>query len=431
MDPSKYSRIIQNLGNIREETAITLFDIVKLLFKKIIFGDKEIQTIHELWFEKEEIKVDKEYYRLIQSLINIFTNHFSDQQSFKEKLLMEEIISLFRNTKYFCLYNYLIELSNLCVLEEKYYTEIFRSLYILGIKRGTPVNAILIDTLKDFTENDFIKQSKFYPQIKSIKYENINESFMKNILLLFKFIKSNEDETKIKHQIIMLENHDDQSSVSTNVENNNNDDKNLNEAMKNSANRNTKKRISIPQKTEKMQQTLNKDIINNKNPEVNIKGENTNEIQNEDDKNKLDKIELENEKDIIKENEIKINGADIQNDNIEKSISDYSLDELLNYIKVKSEEFKDEAQDKDKDIEKNNYMTLNSILAIIQMNNGLNNRFFLILQQLGKYKDTIKEIENSQSSQKIIAEHKIEIEKLIIEVNTMKSVFNLLKYLLL
>ena len=59
MDPSKYSRIIQNLGSIREETAITLFDIVKLLFKKIIFGDKEIQTIHELWFEKEEIKVDK------------------------------------------------------------------------------------------------------------------------------------------------------------------------------------------------------------------------------------------------------------------------------------------------------------------------------------------------------------------------------------
>ena len=236
MDPSKYSRIIQNLGNIREETAITLFDIVKLLFKKIIFGDKEIQTIHELWFEKEEIKVDKEYYRLIQSLINIFTNHFSDQKSFKEKLLMEEIVSLFRNTKYFCLYNYLIELSNLCVLEEKYYTEIFRSLYILGIKRGTPVNAILIDTLKDFTENDFIKQSKFYPQIKSIKYENINESFMKNILLLFKFIKSNEDEAKIKHQIIMLENHDDQSSVSTYVENNDNDDKNLSEAMKNSVN---------------------------------------------------------------------------------------------------------------------------------------------------------------------------------------------------
>ena len=129
----------------------------------------------------------------------------------------------------------------------------------------------------------------------------------------------------------------------------------------------------------------------------------------------------------MKENEIKINGADIQNDNIEKSISDYSLDELLNDIKVKSEEFKDEAQDKDKDIEKNNYMTLNSILAIIQMNNGLNNRFFLILQQLGKYKDTIKEIENSQSSQKIIAEHKIEIEKLLIEVNTMKSVVESLK----
>ena len=148
----------------------------------------------------------------------------------------------------------------------------------------------------------------------------------------------------------MLENHDDQSAVSTNVENNDNNDKNLNEVMKNSANtspikeeqssnnlkgtipsieeekapsENTnlsmdaeiqKKEALYSQKTEKMQQTHDKDIINNKNPE-------------------LDKIELENEKDIIKENEIKINGADIQNDNIEKSISDYSLDELLNDIK--------------------------------------------------------------------------------------------------
>lgn len=176
---------------------------------------------------------------------------------------------------------------------------------------------------------------------------------------------------------------------------------------------------------EKINQTLDKGMINNKNPEVNIKDENINEIQNEDDKNKLDKIKLENEKGKIQENEIKISGAYIQNDNIEKSISDYSLDDLLNYIKVKSEEFKDEPkiQDKDKDIEKNNYMTLNSTLTMFQMHN----RFFLILQQLDKYKDTIKEIKSSQSSQKIITEHKIEIEKILIEVNVMKSVVESLK----
>ena len=73
---------------------------------------------------------------------------------------------------------------------------------------------------------------------------------------------------------------------------------------------------------------------------------------------------------------------------------------------MKSEEFKDEAQDKDKDIEKNNYMTLNSTLAIIQMNN----RFFLILQQLDKYKDTIKEIENSQSSQKYLPNTRLRLK---------------------
>ena len=138
---------------------------------------------------------------------------------------------------------------------------------------------------------------------------------MKNFLLLFKFIKSNEDEAKIKHQIIMLENHDDQSSVSTYVENNDNDDKNLSEAMKNSVNTSSikeeqnsynvkgtippieekkdpsentnlsmdvdiqKKEALYPQKTEKMQQTHDKDIINNKNPESDKKNQRMRKIK--------------------------------------------------------------------------------------------------------------------------------------------------------
>ena len=132
---------------------------------------------------------------------------------------MKEIITYFINTKYFCSYRDLIELSNLLNIEEQYYIQIFCSLIILGIKKGTPINAILIDTLKDFTQSDLIKKSKFYSQIKSIKYENVNESFIKNFLLLFKLIKLNEDEEKIKRQIAILKNQDEQSSVSNNSEN--------------------------------------------------------------------------------------------------------------------------------------------------------------------------------------------------------------------
>ena len=132
---------------------------------------------------------------------------------------MKEIITYFINTKYFCSYRDLIELSNLRNIEEQYYIQIFCSLIILGIKKGTSINAILIDTLKDFTQSDLIKKSKFYSQIKSIKYENVNESFIKNFLLLFKLIKLNEDEEKIKRQIAILKNQDEQSSVSNNSEN--------------------------------------------------------------------------------------------------------------------------------------------------------------------------------------------------------------------
>ena len=78
MEPNKYSPLIEFLGIIKEENAEASSYKIKFLFKKFIFGDKEIPTIHEMWFDKDEIKNDKEYYQIIQSLINTFINHFSD-----------------------------------------------------------------------------------------------------------------------------------------------------------------------------------------------------------------------------------------------------------------------------------------------------------------------------------------------------------------
>ena len=48
---------------------------------------------------------------------------------------------------------------------------------------------------------------------------------------LYKLIKSNGDEEKIKNQLVVLENPEDQSSISTNIENIDNEDKKLNEGI--------------------------------------------------------------------------------------------------------------------------------------------------------------------------------------------------------
>ena len=507
MEQNNYSRLVELLGNVKENNAITELDNLKVLFKKFIFGDKEITSLHELWFEKEEIKADIEYYQLINSLISAFIKHLSDEKSFKDNSLAKEIISIFKKTKYFCLFNYLVELSYFLELGEQYFTEISCALYILGIKKGTPLNAILIEILKDFTQDEFIENSKFYSQIKSINYETINESFLKNLLCLYKLIKTNGGEEKIKNQIMFLENPEDQSSISTNIENMDNEDKKLNEGIKNfqaiSPNKDkqdlntedneknnnlqgdtsliikekdiletrkltmdkdkeeiknkdindnihkTKKEIIDSREVEEKTESVDNDKIKSKNPEV--VEEINYEIQNEDiNKNKViqknddvsvvknhsnndekipkkeennGKLEstksLDNNNNIIQEKEDEINDIHIQNNNIKQTYSDYSLEELLNFIKKKSELFKEDEKDKDK--EKN--IILNLVLPIFQMHN----RFNLIAQQLSICKNTIKEIEASQLSQRIIAEHKIEIEKILVEINVIKSAIELFK----
>ena len=108
---------------------------------------------------------------------------------------------------------------------------------------------------------------------------------------------------------------------------------------------------------------------------------------------------------------------DIQNNNTKKTYSDYSLEELLNFIKKKPELFKGDEKNKNKNI------ILNLVFPIFQMHN----RFNLIVQQLSISKNTIKEIEVSQLSKRIIAEHKIEIEKILVEINVIKSAIELLK----
>lgn len=147
--------------------------------------------------------------------------------------------------------------------------------------------------------------------------------------------------------------------------------------------------------------------------------------ENKDNKKETSEIEsaksLKNKNIIIQENGDETSGIDIKNNNIKENFSDYSLEQLLNSVKKQSED--ESTKDKDNGQDQNKNMILNVVLPIFQMNN----RFYLIVQQLAICKNTIKEIEASQLSQRKIIEHKIEMEKLLIEINAMKSVIELLK----
>ena len=198
--------------------------MIKLSFKKVFLGNGEIQEINSLWFEKEEIKKDAEYYNLVCSLIDKFLEHCTAKNSFNVILFSKDVLSIIQKTKYFSIYSNLIEISKLFDVAEEYYIDIICSLYILGTKRETPVNEYFIDTLKDFSQDDIIKNSAYYSRIEAFKYEDINENLMKNLLILYNLIINKGDEEKIISQISLVENPEgnkDQriSTLSTNFEN--------------------------------------------------------------------------------------------------------------------------------------------------------------------------------------------------------------------
>ena len=113
-------------------------------------------------------------------------------------MLAKEILTLFGNTKYLNIYSNFMEISNHFGLGDPHYIDIGCGLYNVGLKKGTPVHSILIEIIKDFSEEEIIKESRYYSQIKSVNYENISETFMKNMLfLLYNLIISKAESKKL------------------------------------------------------------------------------------------------------------------------------------------------------------------------------------------------------------------------------------------
>ena len=74
MDDEKYQKLIDVLSNV-EENELEEYEQVKLLFKGFTFPNNKIPEKKNLWFEKDEIRKDSEYYETIIKIIDSFLRY--------------------------------------------------------------------------------------------------------------------------------------------------------------------------------------------------------------------------------------------------------------------------------------------------------------------------------------------------------------------
>ena len=439
MEQEKFIAFINVVSDMDEMPEQNKLLPIKMLFKQFFLDKEEISDFKELWFEQEEIKKDDEYYQAIISSINAFLNYCSDNKSFNDEKFAEEIKRIFQSKRFSVIYSSLIELSIMLDLGDKYYIEVICGLLSLGCKKGTHANKYLIETLEVFAEDPLISDSQYFNQIKTIVYENIDETFLKNLSTLFNFILSNEREDKIKIQINkIIENEENgnqrKSSVSTNIENLENDinDNKIEEKVICSAEKEKSlinAEIAEKQNNESLSMITEKEPFKEEKAGVNKNNEKASIISIHDkkkDKDSDSKDEI-SENTSIKQEKLLI-GIIESNNTIKKEqnnsinyICDIFKKELCNY-KGNEEKELIENEDKIENSEKLKNYLKKFAKSMIQRQNRYNS----ILTQISELKRTIKEFVILQESQKDIYNDKIELEKNELIITGMK-IFTLLK----
>ena len=71
------------------------------MFRNFIFPGNKIPENKNIWFEKDKIKKDSEYYETIIKIIDIFLKYCLKEESFSLISLSEEINNIFVNSKFF------------------------------------------------------------------------------------------------------------------------------------------------------------------------------------------------------------------------------------------------------------------------------------------------------------------------------------------
>ena len=202
MDDKKFKKLIDVLSNINEE-ALEKYEQVKLLFLRFIFLNDKTPQKKNILFQKDEIRKDSEYYKTIIQIIDSFLKYCENKESFK----------------------YILEISKTLELSEEYFIEIISDLLCLGHKKESAINSFFVDSIKEFSLDERIQNSKYSSLIKDIEYQNIDQDFLCDLNSLFSLILNNGSEENIKILIKKLKKSEKSkgqriSSVSTNFENN-------------------------------------------------------------------------------------------------------------------------------------------------------------------------------------------------------------------
>ena len=224
MDEEKYKKLHDILSNI-DENEYEKYEQVKYLFKRFIFLENQIVDKKSLWFEKDEIKQDSEYYEVIIKIIDSFLKYCFNKEAFKVEQLSKEINNIFLNSKFWIYYFNIMEISKILGLFEENFTEIASGLLCLGFKKESEIYSSFVETIKEFVLDERIQNTRYSSLLVDIDYQNIDGAFLSNLNSLLSLILNNANEENIKLVIKKLKKAEDLkeqriSSVSTNFENN-------------------------------------------------------------------------------------------------------------------------------------------------------------------------------------------------------------------
>ena len=232
MEEEKYKELLNILSNVNEND-LEEYEQIKLLFKRFIFlGNKTIER-NNIWFERDEIKKDSEYYKVIKLMIDKFLNNCLNKETFKVEALSKEINNIIQNSNFSAVYNNMYDISKKLDLNIDNYTEIVCGLLCLGYKKESEINSTFIASLKEFFQDERIQNSKYKSLFEAIDYDNIDETFMINLNSLIGLILEKGEEENIKFVIKKLKKTEDSidqriSSVSTSIDNVENEENKLN-----------------------------------------------------------------------------------------------------------------------------------------------------------------------------------------------------------
>ena len=110
MEEEKYKELLNILSNVNENT-LEEYDQIKLLFKRFIFlGNKSIER-NNIWLERDEIKKDSEYYKVIKLMIDKFLNNSLNKETFKVDALSKEINNIIQKSNFSAYYNKMYDIS--------------------------------------------------------------------------------------------------------------------------------------------------------------------------------------------------------------------------------------------------------------------------------------------------------------------------------